>query len=322
MYHRVTEEERRHIHRWRQESNGILEIARRLARSPSTISREIQRNTGGHGYRHQQAHAKAQARARRYVPRRFMEEILAYAEPWLREEGWTPQIICERARKEGFAHVCKETLYRYIYADAKVGGTLWKCLTRVRRKRWRRCPRLDGRGRGRILNQRMIDTRPAEVETRLRVGDWEGDLINGAAGTGYLVTLVERNTRFTLVGRTPSKRADEVARAIIDLFLRLPARARRTVTFDNGKEFAGHEKIAEELKMDVFFAHPYHAWERGTNENVNGLIRRLYPKRSSFAEVGTESLSRIDRYVNHRPRKCLDWNTPREKLTRFLGFAV
>jgi len=322
MYHRVTEEERRHIYRWRQESNGIREIAKRLARSPSSVSREIQRNTGGNGYRHQQAHTKAKARARRYVPQRFMEEILAYAEPWLREEGWTPQIICERALKEGLPHVCKETLYRYIYADAKIGGTLWQCLTRARRKRWRRCPRLNGRGRGRILNQRMIDSRPAIVDTRLSLGHWEGDLINGAAGTGYLVTLVERNTRFTLVGRTQSKKAEEVARAIVGLFSRLPSKARQTVTFDNGKEFAGHETIARKLKMDVFFAHPYHAWERGTNENVNGLIRRLYPKRSSFAEVGTEQLSRIDRYVNHRPRKCLGWDTPREKLTRFLGFAV
>ena len=133
MYHRVTAEERRLIYRWGQEGDSIREVARRLGRSPGSISREIRRNRGKKGYRHQQAHAKAQAKAKRQVRRCFMEVILAYAEPWLREEGWTPQIICERARDQGLPSVCKETLYRYIYTDAKAGGTLWHYLTRARK---------------------------------------------------------------------------------------------------------------------------------------------------------------------------------------------
>jgi IS30 family transposase len=217
--------------------------------------------------------------------------------------------------------VCAETIYTHIYADAKAGGTLWKSLPRAKRKRRRRCPRQDGRGRGQIPNQRRIDTRPAEVETRQTIGHWEGDLINGANGTGNLATLVERRSRFTLVGRTDSKEAEEVTLKICALFKALPQRARRSVTLDNGKEFARHEEIAQDTVMDVFFAHPYHSWERGTNENTNGLIRRLYPKKSSFAGIGRAEIRRIDVFLNDRPRKCLAWSTPREVLTIFLGCA-
>jgi IS30 family transposase len=214
--------------------------------------------------------------------------------------------------------VCKETIYKHVYTDAKAGGTLWKNLPRAKRKRRRRCPRQDGRGRGQIPNQRMIGTRPAEVETRQTIGHWEGDLINGAHGTGNLATLVERNTRFALVGRTDSKETEEVTRKICALFEPLPLKSRLSLTLDNGKEFARHEEMARDTSMDVFFANPYHSWERGTNENTNGLIRRLYPKKSSFAGIGRVQLKRIDTFVNDRPRKCLGWMTPREKMTAFI----
>jgi IS30 family transposase len=317
-YRRVSEEERTLIYRWSREGQGLREVARRLDRAASSICREIVRNTGGRGYRPKQAHEKAQAQARRPGPRRFTELVRADAEVRLKE-GWTPEIIGQRARLEGRSWVCKETIYKYIYADAKAGGTLWKNLPRARRKRQRRCPRQEGRGRGRIPNQRMIDTRPAEVETRRTVGHWEGDLINGAHETGNLVTLVERNTRFSLIGRTDSKEAEEVTNAICSLFERLPPESRLGLTLDNGKEFARHEELARVTGMDVFFAKPYHSWERGTNENTNGLIRRLYPKKSPFSAIGPAELKRIDTFLNDRPRKCLGWMTPREKMTGFLG---
>jgi IS30 family transposase len=316
----VTAEERALIYRWLQQGEAQNEIARRLGRNPGSISREIARNTGLKGYRPKQAHEKAQNHAKRAGPRRFTDEVRADAEARLKE-GWTPAIIGGRARLEGRPWVCAETIYTHIYADAKAGGTLWKNLPRAKRKRRRRCPRQDGRGRGQIPNQRRIDTRPAEVETRQTVGHWEGDLINGANGTGNLATLVERSSRFTLVGRTDSKEADEVTRKICALFKTLPSRARRSVTLDNGKEFAQHEKISRDAVLDVFFAHPYHSWERGTNENTNGLIRRLHPKKSSFAGIGRPELRRIDTFLNDRPRKCLGWSTPRENLTAFLGCA-
>jgi len=319
-YKRVTQEERRNIYRWRQEGHSLSEIGRRLGRAASSISLEIARNEGRRGYRPKQAHWKAQERARRPGPRRFTDEVRGDAEERLRE-GWTPEIIGKRARLEGRAWVCKETIYKFIYADAKTGGTLWKNLPRARCKRRRRGPRQDGRGRGRIPNQRMIDTRPAEVETRATVGHWEGDLINGAHETGNLVTLVERNTRFALVGRTNSKQAEEVTQAICGLFERMPPASRQGLTLDNGKEFAHHEELAEKMGIDVFFAKPYHSWERGTNENTNGLIRRLHPKKSSFSGIGQTELKRIDTFLNDRPRKCLGWMTPREKMAAFLGCA-
>ena len=310
-YSRVTREERNHIYRWRQEGLGVRAIAARLWRSASSISRELARNMGKRGYRPKQAHLLAQERALRPGPRRFTEDVRLEAEARLRE-GWTPELISGRARLEGRAWVCKETIYKHIYADAKLGGDLWTYLPRSRRKRRRRCPRQEGRGRGRIPNQRMIDMRPASVETRRQAGHWEGDLINGAHETGNLVTLVERTTRFTLVGWTDSKEAATV-RAVIEARLALlPLTLRLSVTFDNGKEFAQHEALARSLGLDVYFAKPYHSWERGTNENTNGLIRRLHPKQSSFAGIGQAELDRIDTYLNDRPRKCLGWMTPRE----------
>jgi len=319
-YKRVTKEERRFIYRWSQEGEGVSEVARRLERATSSICREMARNRGKKGYRPKQAHWKATEKAKRPGPRRFTEEVRIDAESRLKD-GWTPEIIGQRARLEGRAWVCKETIYKHVYADAKAGGTLWENLPRARRKRRRRCPRQEGRGRGRIPNQRMIDTRPAEVETRTTVGHWEGDLINGAQETGNLVTLVERSTRFTLTGRTDSKEAEEVTGVVCELFAPLPQVARVGLTLDNGKEFARHEDLSRVTNMDVFFAHAYHSWERGTNENTNGLIRRLHPKKSSFAGIGKKELKRIDAYLNDRPRKCLGWMTPREKMAAFLASA-
>ena len=319
-YRRVTVTERRLIRMWRQAGYGQREIARRLGRSASTICREIARNTGGNGYQPRQAHRMAEERARRPGPRRFIEEVKLDAEERLRN-GWTPDMIGGRARLEGRPWVCKETIYKHIYADAKSGGDLWKHLPRAHRKRRRRCPRDDGRRRGVIANQRMIDTRPPEVETRATVGHWEGDLIQGASKSGYLVTLVERSKRWTLVERSMSKEAREVTRAICRMLGKMPEASRLSLTLDNGKEFALHERMARKTGMDIFFAHPYHSWERGTNENTNGLIRRLYPKTSSFVGLGKAHLKRIDQFLNDRPRKCLGWRTPREALAAFLAAA-
>jgi len=319
-YNRVTQTERRLIYRWSRVGYGIREIARRLERAASSISREMRRNRGKNGYRPRQAQWKAQERAHRTGPRRFTEEVRLEAEQRLRE-GWTPEIISGRARLEGRAWVCKETIYKHIYTDAQSGGDLWTHLPRAHRKRRRRCPRQDGRGRGRIPNQRMIDSRPAEVASRQTVGHWEGDLLQGAPRTGNLATAVERKTRFTLLARTDTKEAEEVTPVFCAMFIRIPKTARVGLTLDNGKEFAGHEVLARTTGLDVFFAHAYHAWERGTNENTNGLIRRLYPKGSSFAKIGKVERQRIDRYLNDRPRKCLGWKTPREALGAFLASA-
>ena len=318
-YTHVTSEERRLIHQWKQEGFTQRKIAGLLSRAPSTISRELKRNTGKRGYRPRQAQAFADKRAKRPGRRRFTDVVRKDVEEKL-VQGWTPEIICERARLEGRAHVCKETVYKYVYEDARKGGDLWKHLPRAKRKRKRRCPRQDGRRRGVIPGRRGIETRPAEVELRIKVGHWEGDLVVGKNGSGYLVTLVERVTRFTLVGWSSSKEADVVAQVIIRLFMEanipIPVEG---ITFDNGKEFARHELIAQALQADVYFARPYHSWERGTNENTNGLIRRIYPKESSFEDIGKADLRRIDLFLNDRPRKCLGWMTPRERMEEHIA---
>ena len=257
-YTRVTEEERRLIYRWRQEDISLQEISRRLGRAASSICRELIRNLELHGYRPKQAHEKAQAQAKRPGPRRFTNEVRADAKARIKE-GWTPEMISERARLEGRPSVCKETIYKYVYTNAKAGGILWMSLPRAKRMRHRRCPRQDGRGRGRIPNQCMIETRLAEVETRKTVGHWEGDLINGAHDTGNLVTLVERNMRYALIGRTDSKETEEVTREISVQFKTLPQAVLLSLTLDNGKEFARHEDITLNTHMDVFFARPYHS---------------------------------------------------------------
>ncbi len=319
-YTHVTEIERSQIYALRQAGKGNNEIARIIGRDKGTVSREVRRNMGQKGYRHQQAHRQAGERAKRPGPRRFTEEVRRDAEEKLRK-GWTPEAICGRAELEGRPYVCKETIYKHVYEDAKAGGDLWERLPRAKRKRKRRCPRQEGRGRGVIPGRRGIETRPPEVELRITVGHWEGDLVVGANATGYLVTLVERVTRYTLVGWSATKEADEVKSVIIRLLAAVGV-ACTGITFDNGKEFARHAEIAKALKADVFFARPYHSWERGTNENTNGLIRRLYPKSESFASIGGEDLRRIDTFLNDRPRKCLGWKTPREVMAAFLAAAA
>jgi IS30 family transposase len=320
-YNRMTEGERNQIYAHLQAGKGNNEIARLLGRDKGAVSREIKRNGGRGRYRPGDAQKQAASRACRPGARRFTPAIRKDAEAKLRMR-WTPEMICARARLEKRPHVCKETLYKHVYADARAGGTLWTFLPRARRKRRRRCPRMDGRGRGIIPGRRMIGQRPASVEGRRHVGHWEGDLVNGAAKTGHLATLVERKTRFTLLGWVPGKEAEGPPALLCGRLRRIPAKARKSVTFDNGKEFALHERIALLTGMDVYFANPYHSWERGSNENVNGLVRRVYPKGSSFAGMGPRELSRLDSFLNDRPRKCLGWRTPREVLRRLLSVCV
>jgi len=317
--HRITAEERIRISVWRQEKKSNCEIARLLGRHKSSIGRELRRNSDKRGYRPRQAHETACERARRPGERVFTEAMRVEARARL-QAGWTPEAVSCRARVEGRAFVCKETLYKWIYAAAKSGGgadsVLWRLLPRGKRRRKRRCPRPDRRGR--IKDQVMIDKRPASAETRLEAGHWEGDLINGCPGGGHLVTQVERMTRYTLVGAVGSKEAEEVSDEVCRLFSGVAAALRLSATFDNGKEFARHGEIASRSGLEVYFARPYHSWERGTNENTNGLIRRLHPKGSSFAGFGSAELTRIDKWLNDRPKKVLGWQTPREAMARLL----
>lgn len=320
-YHRLTNEKRIKIETLRKEGLSRRGIAQRLGCSPSTVGRELKRNRGKRGYRAKKAQAKAayRARAKAEGRRKLSPEIWAYAKERL-ALGWTFEEISGRAKKEKRPTVGKETLYKEYYARqrlVKAGKSDEDLPPLPMRRKERKCRDRNAKkyrsaGRGRIPGRVDIDERPASVESRARGGHWEGDLINGSAGTGHLVTLVERMTRFTLFVRVASKEAGPVAGAVIGLLAALPKGILGTLTFDNGKEFALFKAMEQALGLKVYFAKPYHSWERGTNENRNGVVRRVLPKGRSFGDVTEEEMRRIDSLLNDRPLKCLNWRTPRE----------
>lgn len=278
-------------------------IAELLGVSAATISRELKRNRGKRGYRPKQAHEKAMARRAEKSKVRLTAETWALVEIKLKED-WSPEQISGRLKEEG-VFISHESIYQYVYADKRAGGTLWKHLRRPKTYR----KRAGGRDRrGKIPNRRSIEERPAVVDERSRIGDWEADLIIGTEGVA--LTLTERKSRFTLLRIFPSKHAAPITAAIIEL-LKWDARI-KTITFDNGKEFAGHQEIAAALNTDCYFAHPYASWERGTNENTNGLIRQYLPRKRNFKEVTIQEETAIMDKLNSRPRKCLDFRTPYE----------
>jgi transposase, IS30 family len=280
-------------------------IAEIIGVHPSTISRELKRNRGKRGYRPNQAHAKFLARKKKKSKPRISAELWALAEKQLLED-WSPEQVSGKLRKSGLL-VSHERIYQYVYADKRAGGTLWEHLRRLKKYR----KRAGGRDRrGKIPNRRSIEERPAIVEERSRTGDWEADLIVAKNNKGVALTLTERKSRFTLLRTFPSKHADPITQGIKEL-LKWSAQV-MTITFDNGKEFAGHEEVALALGVDCYFAHPYASWERGTNENTNGLIRQYLPKERNLKEVSMEEEVMIMDKLNLRPRKCLNFMTPYE----------
>jgi IS30 family transposase len=201
-----------------------------------------------------------------------------------------------------------EAIYQRIYEDKRAGGTLHLALRIHKQRRKRRGVR---ERRGTIPNQVSIDQRPAIVDSRERYGDWEADLVIGARHSQALVTINERKSRYALIKRVTSKQAPIVRRAIFTK-LKPFARLVHTLTTDNGKEFAQHERIAADLKLNYYFAHPHAAWERGANENLNGLIRQFFPKHRRLEEVTDDEIALAQHRLNHRPRKCLGYKTPHQ----------
>jgi IS30 family transposase len=280
-------------------------IATTIGVSRSTITRELNRNSGKRGYRPNQAHGKALARREKKSKLRISEEVWALVEKTLRED-WSPEQVSGKLKASGIS-VSHERIYQHVYADKRAGGTLWAHLRHPKKYR----KRAGGRDRrGKIPNRRSIDERSAIVDERSRIGDWEADLILGKNHQGVALTLTERKSRFTLLRTFSGKHADPITQGIKEL-LKWDARL-KTITFDNGKEFAGHEEIAAALNVDCYFANPYSSWERGTNENTNGLIRQYLPKYRSLKNISMEEETMIMDKLNLRPRKCLDFKTPYE----------
>jgi IS30 family transposase len=297
-YTHLTREERYQIYALKKAGHKQSEIASVLERSESTISRELSRNCGRRGYRPKQAHCKSVER-RAVNARRIDEATWQFVEEMLAQE-WSPEQI------SGHAAISPETVYQRIYADKRAGGLLWKSLRcqKQRRKRYGKAER-----RGTIPNRLSIEDRPAIVETRSRIGDWEADTIIGKNHRQAIVSIVERKTGLTLIRKVERKTAKAVSQAMIRLLK--PYRKKvHTITSDNGKEFAGHEEIAKKLQADFYFAHPYSSWERGTNENTNGLIRQYFPKNRDFTTITQQEINTAMERLNNRPRKRLGYKTP------------
>jgi IS30 family transposase len=305
-YTQLTQEQRYQIYALLKMGHNRTEIAAVIDMHKATISRELGRNSGFRGYRPKQAHHKALSR-RNHSRARIMPEIWEMIEAKLRLE-WSPEQVSGWLHRHHAIQVSHEWIYQYILVDKQAGGDLYRHL-RCQKKRRKRYGSYDRRGK--LPNRVSIEERPDIVEQRQRIGDWEVDTIVGKGHHQAIVTLIERKSRFSLLSKVEQRTADQVSQALIDLLLPVSDHL-HTLTADNGKEFAEHERVAHELKADFFFAHPFAAWERGANENMNGLVRQYIPKKRNFASVTDVELIQIMKRLNHRPRKCLDFVSPFE----------
>lgn len=303
-YTQLTQEQRYQISAMLKIGQNQTEIAETIGKHKSTISREVRRNRGQRGYRPKQAQQMSVDRRKKATPR-IQESTWALIESKLQED-WSPEQIADWLKRNTDIQVSHERIYQYILADKRTGGRLYKHL-RCQKKRRKRYGGYDRRG---ILpNRRSIEERPEIVDQRQRIGDWEVDTMIGKGHRQAIVTLTERKSRFSLLRKVKRRKANLVSAAVIDLLQPVADRL-HTITADNGKEFADHERIAHELEISFFFAHPYAAWERGANENMNGLVRQYIPKNRDLSSVTDEELLQIMNKLNHRPRKCLDFKTP------------
>lgn len=291
-------------------------IGKQMDKSPSTISREVVRSGGKDRYDPERTHKNYLERRGR-LPYKFdtqMQEAIIQA----LEQQHSPEQIAARRKKHGLPTVSHERIYQFVYQNKCDGGQLYRHLRWQQKQRKKRSAAKDKRGS--IPNRRMIDERLALVETKERFGDFEGDTVIGKHHRGALVVLTERKAKLTLMKKVENRTAQSVTNAIVELLSASPIPA-HTLTVDNGKEFANHEQIAKNAALDVFFAHPYHSWERGLNENTNGLIRQYFPKSTDFALVSDGDVALVQHRLNTRPRKTLNFDSPIEFFTNSLNHS-
>jgi len=315
-YTQLTQEQRYQISAMQKIDKSQKEIAEELGVNKGTISRELRRNVGERGYRPKQAHENALGR-RSKAKVQIGAAVWEIVEEKLRQD-WSPEQVSGWLKKEGRPSLSHEWIYQHILVDKAAGGDLYVHL-RCHKKRRKRYGSYDRRGT--LPNRVSIEERPELVEQRERLGDWEADTLVGQGHQGALVSLVERKSRFTLLWPVKRRQADLVRHATTSLLLPFIDRV-HTITGDNGKEFAEHAQIAKTLKAVFYFAHPYSAWERGTNENTNGLVRHYLPKSTNFSKVTqVQSLAAADK-LNQRPRKCLAFRTPFEVFFEHQSVAL
>jgi len=283
------------------------DIATAVGVNKSTISRELKRNSGKRGYRPKQAQQKAVERRQDKSPPRIAEATWNKVRLYLKDD-WSPEQISGTMKLKERISISHEWIYQFIIKDKQTGGNLY---THLRCKSKRRKRYGSHERRGILKNRRSIEERPAIVETKERIGDWEADTIIGKAHKGAIVSLTERKTKICLIYKVERKTADLVSKAMSKLLLPLKDIV-YTITSDNGKEFALHEETAETLETDFYFAHPYASYERGLNENTNSLIRQYFPKDRDFRTITDEELIMATKKLNNRPRKTLGYLTPNE----------
>lgn len=324
--YRLSVGEREEISRGLAAGESARSIARRLGRAPSTVTRELATSGGRAGYRAWAGHNRAHERRRRPRPAKLTtcDKLRSEVEDDLKLL-WSPEQIARRLRKDypdqPEMQVSHETIYQSLYVQAR--GALRKELTQcLRTGRALRRPHGRAETRGRIRDMVMISERPAEVEDRAVPGHWEGDLIVGKGGRSAIGTLVERKTRAVmLMGLGGTHTAEAVNQALIDKIQTLPEFLRRSLTWDQGKEMAEHLAFSVATDVQVFFCDPHSPWQRGSNENTNGLLRQYFPKGTDLSVHSQEHLDFVAAQLNGRPRKTLDWSTPSEKLVELVAMT-
>lgn len=316
-YTHLTRGERERIRLLRLEKRSIGFIAAALLRSKSTIYREVKRHLHHNGYEPERAdgHAKKVRSKARRQRKMMLPEIEAYVKQGLLKD-WSPEQIAGRLRLD-YPHspalrISRQAIYDWLARDKKTGGKWYR---RLRFGKRRRKP-TKGSRRTNIAGRRGIEERPRSVESRRYFGDWEADTVEGKLNSGRLATLVERKTLYTIIAKMETRHAHCFNAALLARVGRESWLPMRTITADNGAEFSRHAELSRELGADVYFAEPYSSWQRGRNENTNGLIRQYLPKKTDFRTVSAELIAQVEWALNNRPRKTLGYRTPMEVMAR------
>lgn len=319
-YHHLTPVEREQISMLRQSKSSIMQIALTLGRPKSTISRELKRNQAPPGqYWPDTAQTFALSRRRR-GSRLDRDEVLKdFVITKLCCHYWTPEQIagCLKHRQKKIKPICHESIYAWLYKPTQKKEKLWKFLARHKAKRGLRKSR--GSGVSRIPNRVPIQNRPKSVDDKREFGHWEGDLMSFQKNSQHMLVLRERKTMFTRSAPLPSKKASTTSQKIIDLMKDIPKKARKSLTLDNGGEFAGHEQWHAQLGLPSFFCDPYASWQKGGVENTNGRLRRDLPRKTNLHQLSQEDFDENILNYNTTPRKSLAWLTPLEAFKKNLA---
>ncbi len=323
-YQHLTYEQRCQIYALKKRNFSQAEIGKDLGVSQGSISRELRRNRGLRGYRFKQAQGFAAVRcsAGKRVARVMTPVLVGRVERLLVGRQWSPEQIAGWLRQEEGIQVSHESIYQHIWKDKRAGGTLYRHLRQQGKKRNKRSGKHAGRGM--IPGRVDIKERPKVVDEKTRLGDWELDSIIGAKHVGALTSIVERKSKLTKLVLLKGPTADATRKGIIRRLKPVKAHV-LTLTSDNGKEFAGHKKISKKLDAAFYFCTPYHSWERGLNENTNGLVRQYFPKGLDFATLTSAEVRRVENLLNNRPRKTLGYRSPNEvfaQLTAIHNYAL